>query len=63
VHVRIWKIPMTVEFLNQVSENTAVSYLGIAFLEIGDDWVTGTARAVHIGRTNTSLNTTMGAPS
>ena len=37
--MRIWKIPMTVEFLNQVSENTAVSYLGIEFLEIGDDYL------------------------
>jgi 1,4-dihydroxy-2-naphthoyl-CoA hydrolase len=38
--VRIWKIPMTVEGLTQASANTAVSYLGIEFLEIGDDYLT-----------------------
>jgi uncharacterized protein (TIGR00369 family) len=35
----IWKAPVTVESLNAVSKNTAVSYLGIEFTEVGDDYI------------------------
>jgi uncharacterized protein (TIGR00369 family) len=38
--VRIWKSPISIEGLTEVSKNTAVSYLGIEFLEIGDDFLT-----------------------
>ncbi|MDE2417274.1 MAG: hotdog fold thioesterase [Burkholderiales bacterium] len=38
--MRIWKSPITIEGLTEVSKNTAVSYLGIEFLEIGDDYLT-----------------------
>lgn len=35
----IWKTPPSIEALNQVSVNTAVSHLGIEFVEIGDDFM------------------------
>lgn len=36
----IWKTPPSIDVLKQVSANTAVSYLGIEFLEVGDDFLT-----------------------
>ncbi len=38
--MRIWKSPITIEGLTEVNKNTAVSYLGIEFLEVGDDFLT-----------------------
>jgi len=35
----IWKQPVSVEFLNTISVNTAQSHLGIEFLEVGDDFL------------------------
>lgn len=35
----IWKKPISVEILTTVSANTAVSHLGIEFLEVGDDYI------------------------
>jgi uncharacterized protein (TIGR00369 family) len=35
----IWKKPVTVEELTRNSHNTAVSHLGIEFLEVGDDYL------------------------
>ncbi len=35
----IWKQALNIEALRRVSENTAVSHLGIEFLEVGDDWL------------------------
>lgn len=35
----IWKQTLNIDALNQVSHNTAVSHLGIEFLEVGDDWL------------------------
>ena len=35
----IWKQALSIEHLQRVSENTAVSHLGIEFLEVGDDWL------------------------
>lgn len=35
----IWKQTLNIEALRRVSENTAVSHLGIEFLEVGDDWL------------------------
>ena len=37
--MRIWKKPISVEELAAVHENTAVAYLGIEFLEVGDDFI------------------------
>ncbi|NVO04723.1 MAG: hotdog fold thioesterase [Rhodoferax sp.] len=37
--MRIWQQPITVELLNRVSENTAVTHLGIEFVEVGDDFL------------------------
>jgi uncharacterized protein (TIGR00369 family) len=45
--MRIWKNPITVEGLTAVSQNTAVSYLGIEFLEIGDDYLTARVPVDH----------------
>jgi 1,4-dihydroxy-2-naphthoyl-CoA hydrolase len=45
--MRIWKSPITVEGLTAVSQNTAVSYLGIEFLEIGDDYLTARVPVDH----------------
>ena len=35
----IWKQPISVETLNASSANTAVSHLGIEFIEVGDDFI------------------------
>ena len=37
--MRIWKKPISVGELAAVHENTAVAYLGIEFLEVGDDFI------------------------
>jgi len=37
--VRIWQIPVSVELLTALSNNTATSHLGIEFLEVGDDYL------------------------
>jgi len=37
--MRIWKQPVTVEHLTNIQRNTAVSHLGIEFLEVGDDFI------------------------
>ena len=38
--MRIWQQPISVEALSALSANTAVSHLGIEFLEAGDDFIT-----------------------
>ncbi len=35
----IWKQAVTLETLNQISQNTLVSHLGIEFIEIGEDYL------------------------
>lgn len=35
----IWKAPVTVDSLNLLSKNTAVSHLGIEFTEVGEDYL------------------------
>ena len=37
--MHIWKQPISVELLTALSANTAISYLGIEFLEVGDDFI------------------------
>jgi 1,4-dihydroxy-2-naphthoyl-CoA hydrolase len=37
--MRIWKQDINLEFLTAVSANTAVSHLGIEFVEVGDDFL------------------------
>ena len=37
----IWKQTPSIEALQRLSENTAVQYLGIEFLEFGEDWLSG----------------------
>jgi 1,4-dihydroxy-2-naphthoyl-CoA hydrolase len=35
----IWKQPVSVEALTEIQRDTAVSHLGIEFLEVGDDFL------------------------
>ncbi|OIN92790.1 MAG: esterase [Comamonadaceae bacterium CG1_02_60_18] len=35
----IWQHPINIEILNASSANTAVSHLGIEFVEVGDDFI------------------------
>ena len=35
----IWKQALSIEILTAISENTAISHLGIEFLEVGDDFI------------------------
>lgn len=37
--MRIWQKPISVDILTQTSADTAVSHLGIEFLEVGDDFI------------------------
>lgn len=37
--VRIWQKPISVDILTETSADTAVSHLGIEFLEVGDDFI------------------------
>ena len=45
----IWKKPISIEILTQIHVDTAVTRLGIEFLEVGDDHIT--ARVPVDGRT------------
>lgn len=38
----IWYKPANVEYLNQISKGTMVDFLGISFIEIGDDYLKAT---------------------
>ncbi|MDB5879074.1 MAG: esterase [Variovorax sp.] len=37
----IWQKPISIEFLTQNAHDTAISHLGIEFIEIGDDFLRG----------------------
>lgn len=37
--MRIWKKPISVEELTAIHQDTAPAYLGIEFLEVGDDFI------------------------
>ena len=37
--MRIWKQPISVELLTAANADTAVTHLGIEFLEVGDDFI------------------------
>jgi 1,4-dihydroxy-2-naphthoyl-CoA hydrolase len=39
LHMKIWKHDVTPEQINNFSQNTMVSYLGIEFTEIGNDYL------------------------
>ena len=39
--MRIWQQPISVDILTRLSEGSAVSHLGIEFLEVGDDYIVG----------------------
>src|SRR6478735_7152563 len=37
--MRIWKKPISIELLHAAHEGTAPEYLGMEFLEVGDDFI------------------------
>ena len=37
--MRIWKRPISIELLTAAAADTAITYLGIEFLEVGDDFI------------------------
>ena len=39
--MRIWKKPVSIELLTEAHVDTAVSLLGMEFLEVGDDFIRG----------------------
>lgn len=39
--MRIWQQPLSVDILTALSAGSAVSHLGIEFLEVGDDYIVG----------------------
>ena len=39
----IWKQPVSVASLTEINVNTAVAYLGIEFIEVGDDFISARA--------------------
>jgi uncharacterized protein (TIGR00369 family) len=43
----IWKQPISLEILNAGSADTASEYLGIEFLEVGDDFITARVPVDH----------------
>ena len=45
--MRIWQKPISIDILNQISQNSAVSHLGIEYLEVGDDFITGRVPVDH----------------
>jgi 1,4-dihydroxy-2-naphthoyl-CoA hydrolase len=50
---KIWRQPVTVEFLTAVHDQTTASHLGFEFLEVGDDFIR--ARAPVDARTRQPL--------
>jgi len=38
--MRLWQHPISVDAITTLSTNTAVSHLGIEFMEVGDDFIT-----------------------
>ena len=45
--MRIWQQPVSTDILQHISKNTAVEHLGIEFLEVGDDYLTGRVPVDH----------------
>ena len=43
----IWKQPISLEVLTAAARNSAVSHLGIEFLEVGDDFIRGRVPVDH----------------
>ncbi|WP_411880050.1 hotdog fold thioesterase [Polaromonas sp. YR568] len=39
--MRIWKQPISIELLAAAAADTAITHLGIEFLEVGDDFIRG----------------------
>ena len=37
--MRIWKQPISVELLTAAGADTAITHLGIEFMEVGDDFI------------------------
>ena len=45
--MNIWKVKPEVKILNEMSQNTMLSHLGIEFTELGEDYLTATMSVDH----------------
>ena len=45
--MRIWQQAVSVDILQRISQNTAVSHLGMEFLEVGDDFLSARVPVDH----------------
>ena len=45
--MRIWQRPISLEILNEISRNSAVTHLGIEYVEVGDDYLSGRVPVDH----------------
>ncbi len=45
--MRIWQKPISIEILHSISHNSAVTHLGIEYLDVGDDYITGRIPVDH----------------
>lgn len=45
--MRIWQQPISIEILNHISRNSAVTHLGIEYVEVGDDYLSGRVPVDH----------------
>jgi 1,4-dihydroxy-2-naphthoyl-CoA hydrolase len=45
--MRIWQRPISLDILNQISLNSAVTHLGIEYVEVGDDYLSGRVPVDH----------------
>jgi 1,4-dihydroxy-2-naphthoyl-CoA hydrolase len=45
--MQIWQKPISVEILQSISQHSAVTHLGIEYLEVGDDSITGRVPVDH----------------
>jgi 1,4-dihydroxy-2-naphthoyl-CoA hydrolase len=45
--MQIWQRPISLVILNEISRNSAVTHLGIEFIEVGDDYISGRVPVDH----------------
>lgn len=45
--MRIWQRPISIDILNQISLNSAVTHLGIEYVAVGDDYLSGRVPVDH----------------
>jgi uncharacterized protein (TIGR00369 family) len=45
--MRVWQKPVSLDILRSISDHSAVTHLGIEFIEVGDDFLTGRVPVDH----------------